>query len=97
MATSVTVLTQGVFSLTRAPLGDEVYITLAIAVFHAVLGVASIRLANGEAGILQRTLMAITGTIALLAGSGLILGPILAMVASFLPSKRSPIPRDSIE
>ena len=97
MATSVTVLTQGVFSLTRAPFGDEVYITLAIAVFHAVLGVASIRLANGEAGILQRTLMAITGTIALLAGSGLILGPILAMVASFLPSKKGSIPRDSIE
>jgi hypothetical protein len=97
IATSATVFTQGAFSLTRATFGDEVYITLAIAVFHAVLGVASIRLANGEAGILQRTLMAITGTLALLAGSGLILGPILAMVASFLPSKRGPIPRDSIE
>jgi hypothetical protein len=97
MATSVTVLTQGVFSLTRAPFGDEVYITLAIAVFHAVLGVVSVRLAGGEAGILQRILMAITGTIALLAGSGLILGPILAMVASFLPSKKRTVPRNAIE
>jgi hypothetical protein len=97
MATSVTVLTQGVFSLTRAPFGDEVYITLAIAVFHAVLGVVSVRLAGGEAGILQRILMAITGTIALLAGSGLILGPILAMVASFLPSKKRTVPRNAME
>ncbi|MDD1736342.1 MAG: hypothetical protein LUQ21_02655, partial [Methanothrix sp.] len=50
LATSASVFNQMVFSLTRAPLGPEVYITLAIGVFHALLGVASIRLARGEAG-----------------------------------------------
>jgi hypothetical protein len=80
-----------VFSLSRAPFGPEVYITLAIAVFHALLGVAGIRLARGEAGILQRALLAVLGTVALLAGSGLILGPILAIAASLLPSKSGSI------
>lgn len=87
LATSASVFNQMVFSLTRAPLGPEVYITLAIGVFHALLGVAAIRLARGEAGILQRALLAVIGTIALLAGSGLIIGPLLAMAASFLPSR----------
>ena len=87
LATSASVFNQMVFSLTRAPLGPEVYITLAIGAFHALLGVASIRLARGEAGILQRALLAVIGTIALLAGSGLIIGPLLSMAASFLPSR----------
>ena len=87
LATSASVFNQMVFSLTRAPLGPEVYITLAIGVFHALLGVAAIRLARGEAGILQRALLAVIGTIALLAGSGLIIGPLLSMAASFLPSR----------
>ncbi|MDD4163181.1 MAG: hypothetical protein PHW87_11955 [Methanothrix sp.] len=91
LATSASVFNQMVFSLTRAPFGAEVYITVAIAVFHAILGVAGIRLARGEAGILQRALLAVLGTLALLAGSGMIMGPILAMAASFLPSKSGSI------
>ena len=87
LATSASIFNHMVFSLTRAPHGPEVYITLAIGVFHALLGVAAIRLARGEAGILQRALLAVIGTIALLAGSGLIIGPLLSMAASFLPSR----------
>jgi len=87
LATSASAFNQMAFSLTRAPLGPEVYITLAIGLFHALLGVAAIRLARGEAGILQRALLAVIGTIALLAGSGLIIGPMLSMAASFLPSR----------
>ncbi|MFZ2470966.1 MAG: hypothetical protein WAW52_03385 [Methanothrix sp.] len=91
LASSASVFTQMVFNLTRAPFGPEVYITAAIAVFHAFLGVAAIRLARGEAGLLQRILLAVIGTLALLAGSGLIMGPILAVAASFLPSKSGSI------
>jgi hypothetical protein len=91
LASSASVFTQMVFNLTRAPFGPEVYITVAIAVFHALLGVAAIRLARGEAGILQRVLLAVLGTLALLAGSGLIMGPILAVAASFLPSRSGSI------
>ena len=96
LATSASVFTQMVFSLTRAPFGQEVYITVAIALFNALLGVAAIRLARGEAGILQRVLLAILGTLALLAGSGLIMGPIMAIAASFLPSKSGSIFSKSI-
>jgi hypothetical protein len=91
LASSASVLTQMVFNLTRAPFGPEVYITLAIAVLHALLGVVTIRLARGEAGLLQRVLLAVIGTIALLAGSGLIMGPILALAASLLPSRSGSI------
>ncbi len=91
LATAATVLNQMVFTLTRAPFGSEVYITLAIALFNILLGVVTIRLARGEAGILQRALLAVLGTVALLAGSGLILGPILAMASSFLPSRKGSI------
>jgi len=93
LATSASVFTQMVFSLTRAPFGPEVYISLAVAVFHALLGVASLRLARGEAGILQRVLLAVIGTTALLAGSGFIMGPILAIAASGLPSTGGSAPK----
>ncbi|MGV8175828.1 MAG: hypothetical protein ACP5OU_09020 [Methanothrix sp.] len=91
LATSASVLNQMTFSLTRAPFGSQVYITLAIAVFHALIGVAAIRLARGEAGILQRALLAVLGTMALLAGSGMIIGPIFSMASSFLPSRTGSI------
>lgn len=91
LASSASVLTQMVFNLTRAPFGPEVYITLAIAFLHALLGVVTIRLSRGEAGLLQRVLLAVIGTIALLAGSGLIMGPILALAASLLPSRSGSI------
>ena len=93
LATSASILNQTVFNLTRAPFGPEVYVSLVIAAFHALLGVAAIRLARGEAGILQRVLMGVIGTIALLSGSGLIMGPILAIAASVLPSMNGPILR----
>lgn len=89
LATSASVITQIIINLTRVSFGSEVYISLTIAVFHAILGVATLHLARGEAGILQRVLLAVIGTIALLAGSGLILGPLLAIAASMLPSQKS--------
>ncbi|NMC10361.1 MAG: hypothetical protein GYA39_05220 [Methanothrix sp.] len=92
MATSATVIGQTAFNLTRAPFGPEVYISLTIALFHSILGVISLRLARNEAGMLQRSLMGIIGTMALLAGSGLIMGPILAIAASMLPSMKGSVP-----
>lgn len=88
LGTSATVLSQMAFSLIRAPAGSEVAITVLLAIIPAVLGIVSLRLARSEAGILQRVVMAVIGTIALLAGSGLIVGPLLAIAASVLPSRR---------
>ena len=97
LGTSSLVITQMIYSLSRAPYGPEVYITMAIILFHALLGVASIRLARGGAGILQRSLLAVIGTLALLGGSGMILGPILAVSASFLPTMKRSVPGDLLQ
>jgi hypothetical protein len=91
LATGAEIFNQMVFSLIRAPFSPAVYITVAIAVFQVLLGVVTIRLARGDAGILQRALLAVIGTMALLAGSGLIMGPILAIASSFLPSRSGSI------
>jgi hypothetical protein len=85
IGTSASVLAQTVYNLTRAPYGSEVAISLALALIPAVLGVIALRLSRGEAGILQRSILAAVGTLGLLAGSGLIIGPVLAVVASVLP------------
>lgn len=87
LGTSASVLSQTIFSLTRAPYGPEVAISIGLAVIPALLGVAAVRIARGEAGILQRSVMAVIGTIGLLAGSGFIIGPLLAVMASVLPSR----------
>lgn len=87
LGTSASVLSQTIFSLTRAPYGPEVAISIGLAVIPALLGVVALRLAQGEAGILQRSALAVIGTIGLLAGSGFIIGPILSIMASVLPSR----------
>lgn len=88
LGTGATVLSQMAFSLIRAPAGSEAAITVLLAIIPVVLGIVTLRLSQGEAGILQRIIMAVIGTIALLAGSGLIAGPLLAIAASVLPSRR---------
>lgn len=88
LGTSASILSQIVFNLTRAPFGPEVYISVALAAIPAILGVVLLRLARGEAGILQRSIMAVIGTVGLLAGSGLIIGSLIAISASVLPSRR---------
>lgn len=89
LGTSATVLSQMAFGLIHAPAGSEVAITVLLAIIPVVLGVVAVRLSRGEAGILQRVVMAVIGTIALLAGYGLIAGPLLAIAASVLPSRKS--------
>lgn len=86
LGTCSSVLTQIIFNLTRAAFTEDVYISFAIAFVSAILGVISLRLAAGEAGLLQRIGLAVTGTLALLAGSGMIVGALLVMAASVLPS-----------
>jgi hypothetical protein len=88
LGTSATVLSQMAFSLMRAPAGAEVEISILLAVIPAILGIVALRLSRGKAGILQRVAIAVIGTIALLAGSGLIAGPLLAIAASVLPSRK---------
>jgi hypothetical protein len=90
LGTGASVLTQIIFNLTRAPVGAglELGISLFLVLIPVILGVAALRLARGEAGILQRSIMAVIGTVGLLAGAGFIIGSLLAIMASVLPSRR---------
>jgi hypothetical protein len=88
LGTSATMLCQIIFNMMLVLVGSEVAISLMLALFHAMLGVAALRLSRGQAGLLQRVALAIIGTFALLAGSGLVVGPLLAVAASVTLSKR---------
>ncbi len=87
LGSSATMLSQIIFNILRVSAGSEVIISLVLSLIPAILGVAALRLARGQAGLLQRVGLAVIGTCALLAGSGLIIGPLLAIAASMSVSK----------
>lgn len=90
MGSGVTVLSQMTVALTRASLVPEVGVTLVFAVIPILLGVAALRLAlktEERIKVRKRVYFVILGMLALFAWSGLLVGPILAIVTSFLPSR----------
>ncbi|HWQ18958.1 MAG TPA: hypothetical protein VN455_04215 [Methanotrichaceae archaeon] len=89
LGTSAGLLFQIMFNLTRAPLVPEVLISLILAAFPWVLGVASIRISRQrEIGIHGRAALFAIGIAGLMAGTGMLIGPILAIAASIPPSQR---------
>jgi len=89
ISTSTTTLFQLAFSLTQAPLGSEVAVTLILALIPTLLGIAALRLSlTGEkkTNLKKRVYLAILGVAALFAWAGLLIGPVLAIIASILPS-----------
>lgn len=87
LGTGATVLSQMGFALTRAPLDSEVVITLVFAAIPIFLGVSTLLLVRKIAGEMKtrhRVYFAILGLLALFTWSGILLGPILAMVTSLL-------------
>ncbi|MCJ7443862.1 MAG: hypothetical protein MUO26_04925 [Methanotrichaceae archaeon] len=89
LGSSAMVLVQTLFQSTRVTLGQDAIISVGLAVISAIFGVITLRLAHGEAGLLQRVALAVIGTLALIAGSGFLVGPVLALAASVLASKSS--------
>jgi len=87
LGSSATILSQIIFNMMRVSLESEVAISLGLTLISAIFGVAALRLSRGQAGLLQRIALAIIGTCALLAGFGLIIGPILAIAASVSPPR----------
>jgi len=90
LGTGVTVLLQMTFALTRASLVPEIGVTLVFAVIPILLGISALRLAlkpEEKIGIRKRVYFVILGLLALFTWAGLLVGPILAIVTSFLPSR----------
>jgi len=92
LGTSASLLFQIMFNLTRAPVVPEVLISLVLAAFPWVLGAASIRISRQrEIGVHGRAALFAIGVAGLMAGAGMLIGPVLAMAASILPSQRTEI------
>lgn len=92
LGSGATVLFQMGFSLTNAPLSSEIGLTLLFALMPILLGIGALRIvlkAGRRLRTRTRIYLAVLGVLAFFAWAGLLVGPILALVASVLPSKGS--------
>ena len=90
VGTGAMILFQMSLTLTQTPVAPEIGITLVLALIPVLVGIGVLRLilrSGGEVNIRKRVYLAILGLIALFAWAGLIVGPVLAMVASVLPTR----------
>ncbi len=81
---------QLIFGATQVSVGLDVIITLIFAMIPLVLGLATLRLAlrNSQGvNLRKRIYFVVLGVAALFIWAGLVIGPILAIVASLMPTK----------
>jgi len=100
LGSGVTVLSQMIFALTRTSLVPEIGVTLVFAAIPVILGIGALRLAMKEdekMGTRKRVYFVILGLLALFMWAGLLVGPILAIVTSLLPSRTGITSRASAE
>ena len=88
LGSGVTILYQMFFTLTRAPMTPEIGITVIFAALPLLLGVGLLRitLGSGISGRASRAKALALGGLGLFLWAGLIVGPVIAIVASLLPS-----------
>lgn len=91
LGTSATVLYQMIFSLSRSSEGvSEVWITLILAALPAALGAAALYIAvkrDGEFTRREKPALRLIGAVALLTSSGLLIGPLMAIVSTMMKSQ----------
>lgn len=89
MGTAASTLYQILFCAAQVPVGIEVIITLVFAIIPLILGLLTLRLAlktSTSKSIRKRIYFVILGVAALFIWAGLIIGPILAIVAALMPT-----------
>jgi hypothetical protein len=87
IGSGLSILVQTALSLSRAPPGPEVLISLALAAVPTLLGALALRASrSGRPRARERAAMILLGIVALPLGAGLILGPASAVAAGILPS-----------
>ncbi len=82
------ILSQTVLALSTATSDLAVVLTVIFIVAPILLGVAIFRLVGREVTQRVRVLMAILGVLGFVAWAGLLIGPVLVLIASLVPSKR---------
>ena len=95
IGTGVTVICQMLLAAMRVAIGTEAVITLIFAIVPLIIGLVTFRLSikdSFKASIKKRIYYIILGIAALFIWSGLIIGPVLTIVASIMPT---PIRKDN--
>lgn len=99
IGTAATTLYQMLAAAARVALGAEALITLIFAIVPLAIGLMTSRLSvkeSNKASVKKRIYYVILGITALFMWAGLVIGPILAIVASFMPTnqkmKKQPAP-----
>jgi len=81
-------LAQIAYNLAMVAYNQGVLISLALTVLPTIFGVIVPRLSRGVAGLLQRLVLAVIGTIALISESRLMIGQVLTPASSVMPSRK---------
>jgi hypothetical protein len=91
IGTAASTFFQLMFGATQVSVGLDVIITIVFATIPLMLGLATLRIAlknNSKATMRKRIYFIILGVAALFIWAGLIIGPILAIIAALMPSLR---------
>jgi hypothetical protein len=88
LGSSLTILMQIIFNLTRTQIGPEVAISLALAAIPAILGIGAINISLKKPDLKRRVSLLIIAILAALIGTGILVGPALAAIASALPFRK---------
>ncbi|MGZ4931696.1 MAG: hypothetical protein ACXV5P_02290 [Halobacteriota archaeon] len=89
LGTGASNLAQMILAISRSSLGSEALITLIFVLVPIILGILALRVAlrrRERTGVAPRVAIFALGIIALLAWTGLYVGPALALVASIMPA-----------
>lgn len=89
IGTAATTLYQMLAAVTRVAVGAEVLITLIFAIVPLAIGLVTLRLSvkdSDKESVKKRIYYVILGVVALFMWAGLIIGPILAILASVMPT-----------
>lgn len=95
LATAVTTLAQTILSVARSSLGASVVVTLVFVGLQAALGWVSVRIAVRSARrwtVGSRIQLVLVALVAVAVWAGYVVGPLLLVVASFVPAPADPDP-----
>lgn len=90
IGTGLMLLFQMVLALTRAPYVPEIAITITLALLPVLLGIAIIRIVikgRGKISTRSRIYLAALGVSGFFIWAGILIGPVLAILASLLPAR----------
>lgn len=99
LASGASFLYQIYFAASRARPGDEILISLTLAVLPLIVGAATLRIALGRGvfNVREKLALRLLGVLGLLALAGMLLGPLLAIVSTSVAEPRTRSDKKSLQ